>query len=475
MVLCSAYIKAASEFKYQNMYYVCTSDSTAKLSRGHLVGNVIIPDTVTKGGNKYAVTEIGSGAFLVTSNPLLTSVDIPATIKIIQTQAFSGQTGITDIYLRGENITFESGVFSISSFTSRKVHVKSFEAMCNNRYPESNNTGVRGANPFYKAYMYIEGVEVENVHLSQNLTSISNNAFEGLLNSISIQCDTGLISIGNYAFMDSKIENIDLPSSLQSIGEYAFRGCPIKNLTIPENVTSIGSYAFDYNNQFHKIIWKAKSLHCLSNMPGYSAFSLTSGQLDTLIIDTGVVNLPEYMFYSTIYTAKPIIISKNKQVPYIYENTFKAISKNSILYVPCGTKSAYVSAWGFKNVHEMVFDEEDLLALNKQAFADYIAQVQIYYNEIESVDAYETIAEALLEAIVAAQNVLENNETTIEDINTAISQLHDAFVQAIDEVRILGLGDIYFNDQLSRKKIIHGTIYIHCGEKVYTIDGREAK
>lgn len=359
LTFCFALVKAEEEFKYGKMYYISTSDSTAKLSRGYLIGDIIIPDTVTNGENKYAVTEIESGAFLVTYNPQITSLVIPSTIKIIRTQAFSGQDNISDIYFQGSgNITFESSIFGLSSFVTRKVHVNRFEDWCNNTYPESNNTGVRGANPFYGAYMYVNGEEVTNVHLSRGVTSICNNAFEGMLNNINLTCDTGLISIGDYAFMGAKIQNVTLPPSLESIGQYAFRGCPIQNLTIPENVTSIGSYAFENNYQFHKITWKAKSLHSQRNVPAYAAFSVTSGKLDTLVIDTGVVSLPEYMFYSTIYAVKPVIISYNKDVPYAYQNTFYAVNKKSPVYVPKGKRSAYISGWGFTNVYEMEGDEE---------------------------------------------------------------------------------------------------------------------
>ena len=47
IMLCSICLKAANgEFKFNNMYYISTSDSTAKLSRGYLVGDIVIPDTV---------------------------------------------------------------------------------------------------------------------------------------------------------------------------------------------------------------------------------------------------------------------------------------------------------------------------------------------------------------------------------------------------------------------------------------------
>ena len=57
----SAY--ADERFKYKNMYYVETSDSTATLVQGIYNGDIIIPDSVVHGGKKLSVTEIGAGAF----------------------------------------------------------------------------------------------------------------------------------------------------------------------------------------------------------------------------------------------------------------------------------------------------------------------------------------------------------------------------------------------------------------------------
>ena len=54
-------------------------------------------------------------------------------------------------------------------------------------------------------------------------------------------------SIGDDAFyFCSGLTSINLNSSLESIGEYAFANTKIANLTIPETVKSIGRYAF-YN------------------------------------------------------------------------------------------------------------------------------------------------------------------------------------------------------------------------------------
>lgn len=473
MFFCLTVVKAETEFKYKNMYYITTSDSTAKLSRGYLIGDIVIPDTVINEGKKYAVTEIYSG-FNVTSNPQITSVVIPATVKIIRTQAFSGQTEITDLYFLGGNITFESSVFSQSNLIMRKVHINNIEEWCNNKYSKDDVIGsAGGSNPLNNSYIYINGEALKELHLSSDVTTISANAFEGVQNQFDLICDSGLISIESSAFLNSNIQNIELPSTLKNIEKNAFRNCPIKNLTIPENVISVGSYAFENNKQFHKIIWKAKSLHCQQNMPGYAIFSITSGQLDTLIIDTGVEILPEYMFYSTIVAVKPIIISKSKVVPFIYNRTFYAVNKNSALYVPYGTRNEYL-AWGFKNIYEMEAPSEDEITIVKQELEDLITTARTFYEEYPELASTEYM-QTLLSCIEAAQAVLANPNIQLGQLYLIKEGLSLALKQAKEKVILLGFDDYSRKADLYRKVLINNQIYIITTSHIFTPQGKMVK
>lgn len=55
----------------------------------------------------------------------------------------------------------------------------------------------------------------------------------------------GIVTIGDGAFRNKKIQSVSLPQSLQSIGHYAFCNCKLlTSLEIPANCTAIGDYAF---------------------------------------------------------------------------------------------------------------------------------------------------------------------------------------------------------------------------------------
>ena len=67
---------------------------------------------------------------------------------------------------------------------------------------------------------------VKNVIINNGITGISDSAFNGCLNLISISIANGVADIGTAAFMNcSSLANITIPKSVTSIGELVFYGC----------------------------------------------------------------------------------------------------------------------------------------------------------------------------------------------------------------------------------------------------------
>ena len=56
----------------------------------------------------------------------------------------------------------------------------------------------------------------------------------------------GVKVIGNVAFWDCILTNINIPNSVTTIGEGAFYGCTLTNINIPNSVTTIGEGAFGW-------------------------------------------------------------------------------------------------------------------------------------------------------------------------------------------------------------------------------------
>lgn len=87
---------------------------------------------------------------------------------------------------------------------------------------------------------------VLSVELESGITSIADDAFEGMPKLTKVVIPDTVTSIGDLAFYScSDITDIVIPNSVTSIGDYAFDHCgKITAVTFSEDITYIGEYAF---------------------------------------------------------------------------------------------------------------------------------------------------------------------------------------------------------------------------------------
>jgi hypothetical protein len=91
-------------------------------------------------------------------------------------------------------------------------------------WDEGTKTLTVNSNPGFQAYA--NKAEIENLVISDAVTSIGNYAFYGCSGLTSITIPNSVTSIGNRAFMDcSNLTSITIPSSVTSIGADAFYNC----------------------------------------------------------------------------------------------------------------------------------------------------------------------------------------------------------------------------------------------------------
>lgn len=237
----------------------------------HYFGKISIPSQVTYSGNIYNVTSIGSSAFR--DCPALTSILIPNGVTSIGFLAFDGCTGLGSIEIP-------------SSVTSIGGH-----AFRNTGWFSQLPNGVVYINRICYSYKGTMPSNT-NVKLLDSTIAISECAFSGCTNLISIEIPSNVISIGNRAFEDCVgLTSINIPSSVTSIGYSAFSGCTnLTSINIPSGVTSIGNSAFS----------GCKGLTSI-NIPsdvtsiGNSAFSGCTG-LASIEIPSGVTSIGSFTF-----------------------------------------------------------------------------------------------------------------------------------------------------------------------------------
>ena len=86
---------------------------------------------------------------------------------------------------------------------------------------------------------------LSTVRLPQISKNVTWGMFEGCTSLSEINLPDSVIEINDYAFQDSGLKSIDLPSGITTIGSHAFYNCDaLYIINIPDSVTSIGTYAF---------------------------------------------------------------------------------------------------------------------------------------------------------------------------------------------------------------------------------------
>lgn len=90
------------------------------------------------------------------------------------------------------------------------------------------------------------GFWAPEIVITEDVTSIGNNAFQGYSNIVNVSLPETITSIGSSAFSGCKgLASINLSNSITTIGASAFRGCEkLTSINIPENLTEINDYVF---------------------------------------------------------------------------------------------------------------------------------------------------------------------------------------------------------------------------------------
>lgn len=217
---------------------------------------------------------------------------------------------------------------------------------------------------------------LKSVTLPSNITSIGENAFRNCDDLTSVKMPEGLSEIENFAFQNCHaLSSVSFPSTLNVIGFYAFQNCMgLSSLVIPEGVINI------VNNSFKDC-----------------------GGLKSISIPSSVTSIWEEAFIGCCELKS--IRSDNSVPPAIRESSFFYVNKDScIVYVPAGSKAAYMAAdqWkDFKNIVEMgVTEQPELNTLPLTLFAEGDGILVKGVKEGETISVYSSTG-VLLQSLTA--------------------------------------------------------------------------
>ncbi|MBR6431638.1 MAG: BspA family leucine-rich repeat surface protein [Muribaculaceae bacterium] len=216
-------------------------------------GEVVIPETVTYDGWWYLVSCIDERAFY--RCPYLTKVTIPASVDLIENEAFS------DAFMDQNN----SSVTCLA-LTPPMTSPYAFDDDYSNYLMLYVPYGTKSAyqaiaawNKFYNInelpYSFVkDGIYYKITGTGTVSVTYKDSNYNNYSGRVTIPAS---VNYDGVTYMVTKVDNlaffgctgltaVTIPETVTSIGNRTFRGCTaLTSITIPNSVTSIGVYAFE--------------------------------------------------------------------------------------------------------------------------------------------------------------------------------------------------------------------------------------
>ncbi|MBR5173527.1 MAG: leucine-rich repeat protein, partial [Clostridia bacterium] len=213
-------------------------------------GNIVLPSTV----NGLSVTAVGvsDATTSLISTSQIKTLTIPASVKSIGNNAFSGCSGLTNIYFE-ENSQLETiGARAFANCTALpSVEIpKSVITLGEQAFsmPKEGN-GSLAEVTFEEGsqlktignYAFSSCIQLTTIEIPENVTTITYGAFENCtsLDTVTFAGDK-VTYFGSAIFYGcTSLKNIDIPSTLTTLGKQAFRDCTsLESVVIPAGIVS---------------------------------------------------------------------------------------------------------------------------------------------------------------------------------------------------------------------------------------------
>lgn len=237
------------------------------------------------------------------------------------------------------------------------------------------------------SYAFTNCNKLTSIVLPNTITKIGNNAF-GLCQSLTrVDLPESLENLGEFAFERSKMETLYVPKNVSTIGNFIFYGC--------DNLTSVtvatGNATFDSRNGCNAIIKTSDNAlvaGCKNTVIPEDVVSIGTGafaansNLERVIIPATVTTFNNAVFRNCSKLGS--VVCKSTTPATLGNYVFTDVTSNTNqpkLYIPMGTKQAYIDAGWTETIFTGGIIEESEFDLNNDGSVD-VMDVQRVLNEV---------------------------------------------------------------------------------------------
>ena len=270
---------------------------------------------------KEGTTQISDWAFNDCSG--LISIEIPSSVTRIGEYAFQSCVGLTSIDIPDNVTSIGEGAFqNCRELASINIpqNVSSIGHTAFNNTAWFNNQPDGLVYTGNIAYEY-KGKMPKNtsVIIKDGTTKISDYAFSGCSNLVSVEIPNSVTNIGSFVFYRCKgLTSIGIPNNVELINSYAFADCDeLKSVTLGSSVKKIANRAFEND--------KIVSITSLSVVPP---------------------SITEYTFANDVYDNAELRVPVNSYIAYINDKVWQKFA-NMVIIDPPVPNALYINAKNF--------------------------------------------------------------------------------------------------------------------------------
>ena len=288
------------------------------------------------------VTEIGDGVNYLSNFKEIESVKIHKYVKVINSSAFNGSTALKKVDFEDDcSLKISGSAFKKCKALEEFNYKGEIEFLGDYAFEEctalktTEYEGVNYIGTFNNPYAILyDGLDSENVKVHKDCEAIHSKAFLDKTNfkTITFEDDNRLNSICGFAFHNSGLTEITIPSSVKTLGQEAFRYCgSLKKVTFSENTEC---------NYWGPLLFESCTL--LEEVVNFDKTKITiAPELCFRYCDSiKYISFPETItliqskFMWACVSLEKITFPKNCQITEIQYNAFRSAMKCKYIIVP---------------------------------------------------------------------------------------------------------------------------------------------